>query len=37
MNSPFGYLKSWRLFRLIVKSCDDVRQEQFAMQIISEI
>jgi hypothetical protein len=24
-NSPYGYLKSWRLFRFIVKSNDDVR------------
>lgn len=24
-QSPFGSLKSWRLFRLIVKSNDDVR------------
>lgn len=30
-ESPFGQLKSWKLFRLIVKSNDDVRQEQFAM------
>ena len=35
--SPFGHLKSWRIFRMIVKSNDDVRQEQFAMQLISEI
>lgn len=36
-NSPYGHLKSWRLVRLIVKSLDDVRQEQFAMQLISQI
>ncbi|CDW87043.1 phosphatidylinositol kinase (pik-k) [Stylonychia lemnae] len=36
-NSPFGHLKTWKLFRMIVKSNDDVRQEQFAMQLISEI
>lgn len=36
-NSPFGQLKSWNLCRIIVKSIDDVRQEQFAMQLISQI
>ena len=36
-NSPFGKLKTWRLIKLIVKSNDDVRQEQFAMQLISQI
>lgn len=36
-NSPFGQLKSWGLCRIIVKSIDDVRQEQFAMQLISQI
>jgi len=35
--SPFGTLKSWKLFRFIVKSNDDVRQEQFAMQLLSQI
>jgi phosphatidylinositol kinase/protein kinase (PI-3 family) len=30
-NSPFGGLKTWKLIKLIVKSNDDVRQEQFAM------
>lgn len=34
-NSPFGSLKTWKLLKLIVKSNDDVRQEQFAMQLIS--
>lgn len=37
LESPFGALKSWKLFRFIVKALDDVRQEQFAMQIISEM
>ena len=36
-NSPFGQLKTWRLVKIIVKSNDDVRQEQFAMQMISQI
>ena len=30
-NSPFGHLKTWKLLKMIVKSNDDVRQEQFAM------
>jgi len=30
-DSPFGSLLSWKLLRIIVKSNDDVRQEQFAM------
>lgn len=33
-NSPFGHLKTWKLIKIIVKSNDDVRQEQFAMQLI---
>lgn len=36
-NSPFGGLKTWKLIKLIVKSNDDVRQEQFAMQLISQM
>eukprot|EP00351_Strombidinopsis_sp_SopsisLIS2011_P006038 CAMPEP_0116879196 /NCGR_PEP_ID=MMETSP0463-20121206/10987_1 /TAXON_ID=181622 /ORGANISM="Strombidinopsis sp, Strain SopsisLIS2011" /LENGTH=127 /DNA_ID=CAMNT_0004528257 /DNA_START=2313 /DNA_END=2696 /DNA_ORIENTATION=- len=36
-NSPFGNLKTWKLIKMIVKSNDDVRQEQFAMQLISQI
>ena len=36
-NSPFGHLKTWKLIKIIVKSNDDVRQEQFAMQLISQI
>lgn len=36
-HSIFGHLKTWRLLRLIVKSGDDLRQEQFAMQLISQI
>ena len=31
-QSIFGHLKTWKLLRLIVKSGDDLRQEQFAMQ-----
>ncbi len=36
-NSPFGHLQTWKLLKVIVKSNDDVRQEQFAMQLISQI
>ena len=34
-TSRFGHLKSWKLARLIVKSGDDMRLEQFAMQLIA--
>jgi phosphatidylinositol 4-kinase len=34
-SSPFGTLRTWRIVRLIVKSGDDLRQEQLAMQLIS--
>lgn len=34
-NSPFGGLRTWRLVKMIVKSNDDIRQEEFAMQMIS--
>lgn len=34
-SSPYGTLESWKLLRLIVKSGDDLRQEQFAIQLIS--
>lgn len=37
LKSPFGHLRSWRLIRVLVKANDDVRQEQFAMQLISQI
>jgi hypothetical protein len=33
--SPYGNLRTWKLARLIVKSGDDLRLEQFAMQLIS--
>ena len=36
-NSPFKHLTTWSLMRVIVKSNDDVRQEQFAMQLISQM
>lgn len=34
-KSPFGKLKTWDLVHIIVKSGDDLRQEQLAMQLIS--
>lgn len=34
-RSPFGYFKTWRIVHLIVKSGDDLRQEQLVMQMIS--
>lgn len=36
-ESIFGHLKTWKLLRIIVKAGDDLRQEQFAMQLISQI
>ena len=35
-DSPYGKMKTWKLIRIIVKSGDDLRQEQFAMQLISQ-
>lgn len=35
-NSPFAGLKTWNLLRVIVKTNDDLRQEAFAMQLISQ-
>lgn len=34
--SPFGLCSSWKLFKVIVKSGEDLRQEQFATQLINE-
>lgn len=36
-TSIFGTLKTWKLIKIIVKSGDDLRQEQFAMQLIDSI
>ena len=36
-SSIFGTLKTWRIIKIIVKSGDDLRQEQFAMQLIDSI
>lgn len=34
-DSPYAHLKSYKIRSLIVKSGDDLRQEQMVMQIIS--
>ena len=34
-QSRYGNLRTWKLARIIVKSGDDLRLEQFAMQLIS--
>eukprot|EP00347_Sterkiella_histriomuscorum_P015790 403355671 len=36
-QSIYGELKTWKIVRMIIKSGDDLRQEQFTMQIISLI
>lgn len=35
-TSPFGKFNTWQLFKMIVKSGEDLRQEQFATQLINE-
>ncbi|KAI9593126.1 kinase-like domain-containing protein [Syncephalis fuscata] len=36
-SSPFGHHPNWRLLSVIVKTGDDLRQEQFALQLIREM
>ncbi|ORX62293.1 kinase-like protein [Hesseltinella vesiculosa] len=36
-SSPFGHLPNWRLLSVIVKQGADLRQEQFAIQLIREM
>jgi phosphatidylinositol 4-kinase len=36
-SSIFGSLKTWRICKIIVKSGDDLRQEQLAMQLIDSM
>ncbi len=35
-HSPFKDLKSWRVMQLIIKSGADLKEEQFALQLISQ-
>ena len=35
-KSPFGNLSTWKLIQIIVKQGCDLRQEQFAIQLISQ-
>jgi phosphatidylinositol 4-kinase len=35
--SPYGHLPNWRLISVIVKNGADLRQEQFAVQLIREM
>ncbi len=35
--SPFGHLPGWRLVPVIIKSHDDLRQEQFASQLLQQM
>ncbi|KAI7885089.1 hypothetical protein K492DRAFT_234424 [Lichtheimia hyalospora FSU 10163] len=36
-SSPYGHLPNWRLLSVIVKHGSDLRQEQFAIQLIREM
>ncbi|CAO3702110.1 unnamed protein product [Rhizopus stolonifer] len=36
-TSPYGHLPNWRLLSVIVKHGSDLRQEQFAIQLIREM
>ena len=36
-NSVFGAFKTWDILYVIVKTHDDLKQEQFAMQLIYQI
>ena len=36
-KSIFKHLKSWSLVHLIIKSGDNLKQEQFALQLINQI
>lgn len=35
--SPYGHLSGWRLVPVIIKSHDDLRQEQFASQLLQQM
>ena len=36
MNSPFKDLKTWKLLHVIVKTGADMKEEQFAIQLVSQ-
>jgi phosphatidylinositol 4-kinase len=36
-NSIFGGFKTWDILYIIIKTHDDLKQEQFAMQLIYQI
>lgn len=36
-ESAYGHFKTWKMLKVIVKSGDDLRSEQFAMQLIETI
>lgn len=35
-DSPFGNFLSWKLVHLIIKTGDNLKQEQFALQMINQ-
>lgn len=35
-NSIYSHLKSWNLVHIMVKTGDNLKQEQFALQLISQ-
>lgn len=35
-KSIYGQLKSWKLLHMMVKTGDNLKQEQFALQLISQ-
>ncbi|EGR29036.1 phosphatidylinositol 4-kinase, putative [Ichthyophthirius multifiliis] len=35
-NSPFGNFKTWKLVHIIIKTGDNLKQEQFAIQLIKQ-
>ncbi|KAJ1978018.1 Phosphatidylinositol 4-kinase pik1alpha (PI4-kinase)(PtdIns-4-kinase) [Dimargaris verticillata] len=37
LSSPYGHLPGWQVFSVIVKTGADLRQEQFALQLIKEM
>lgn len=35
-NSVFGNIRSWDILYIIIKTHDDLKQEEFAMQLIQQ-